>query len=508
MSANRRNFLTASIAGCTATAINARAFTVQPSPVVRIRQNALLLAADDPIFHQYANAVRLMHELDADDLRSWRKQAEIHPNHCAHGTDHFLPWHRHYLNQFEKICGQLIGDASFALPYWDWSTAGGKIPDAFFEMDELKVTFWNEIGTGAFPNWGAVNSRGVRGMIKGQRAQDDPVRGDHFTAERINLIKNSPDYSLLWQQLEGSPHNTGHVIVGLVPGPPPLGHMIDGLSPLDPLFWLHHCNIDRIWAEWQLAGNSTPPFGTTYDDHFCDAHGNSIDVEADVAIDFEAMGFNYDTVARFGGPREFLAITGVEASTALMASAVAPVQERTLGSAQVSRPIPLNAPFSQELSIRQLASTLAETQVVRVNALPPLTSKNVPDEVGPEAVAGFGSTRQLRRHVFAVIRNARATSEAPPSVSVFLNCPYLTVDTPYTDPHYAGGFSFFGHIGQEHENHDHLGRDFIVDITDALERLGAANAENLRVQLVPVVSGETAQPQASVIADAISIVAY
>jgi hypothetical protein len=23
------------------------------------------------------------------------------------------------------------------------------------------------------------------------------------------------------------------------------------ISPMDPMFWLHHANIDRIWDEWQ-----------------------------------------------------------------------------------------------------------------------------------------------------------------------------------------------------------------------------------------------------------------
>jgi hypothetical protein len=27
--------------------------------------------------------------------------------------------------------------------------------------------------------------------------------------------------------------------------------MVDMSSPNDPVFWLHHCNIDRLWAEWQ-----------------------------------------------------------------------------------------------------------------------------------------------------------------------------------------------------------------------------------------------------------------
>ena len=45
---------------------------------------------------------------------------------------------------------------------------------------------------------------------------------------------------------EGGPHNGVHGVIGSFGGP-----MGDYMSPLDPIFWLHHCNVDRIWAAWQ-----------------------------------------------------------------------------------------------------------------------------------------------------------------------------------------------------------------------------------------------------------------
>ena len=29
------------------------------------------------------------------------------------------------------------------------------------------------------------------------------------------------------------------------------GQMATERSPADPLFWLHHANVDRLWARWQ-----------------------------------------------------------------------------------------------------------------------------------------------------------------------------------------------------------------------------------------------------------------
>ena len=54
----------------------------------------------------------------------------------------------------------------------------------------------------------------------------------------------------LRQPLESNPHNQVHVDVG---GDSPDGRiwglMSDpGLAALDPIFYMHHSNIDRMWA--------------------------------------------------------------------------------------------------------------------------------------------------------------------------------------------------------------------------------------------------------------------
>ncbi|MFM7519145.1 MAG: tyrosinase family protein [Planctomycetota bacterium] len=444
-----------------------------------------------------------MHELPPCDRRSWRRQAEIHPNHCAHGTNLFLPWHRHYITQFEKICGELIGDRSFALPYWDWTHQGGRIPDAFYDFDELDVAFWNDDGVGNFPmNWGRVDSRGTRAMVKGQRLQDDPVRGGNFTATRISRIKRASRFDVFMSQLEGTPHNSGHVVVGGSDG-----HMSSGLSPLDPLFWLHHCNVDRLWAEWQVAGNRTPRFSTNFNGQFCDTNGNPLALVADAALNFEQLGFTYDTMAAFGGPAALVALARVPSERAFAAADTGDAEERRLGAIDVTARLPVNSPTSFSIPVKQLAETLAETQDVASADLPSVAAMRAFRGAPEEALAGFGRPRPVRRRVYAVIRNAQADSTASPAVNVFLNCPYLTAETPYTDSHFAGSFSFFGsHSGDHHGGtQDHrANNDMWIDITDTIERLGAADGADLRVQLVPVVSGDGAA--AAVRAESIRIV--
>jgi tyrosinase len=73
-----------------------------------------------------------------EDRRNYNNQALIHQNHCQHGWERFLPWHRAYLYEFEQNLQDF--DASLTLPYWDWTMPhyapetpeqGGIIPKSF-----------------------------------------------------------------------------------------------------------------------------------------------------------------------------------------------------------------------------------------------------------------------------------------------------------------------------------------------------------------------------------------
>jgi tyrosinase len=54
-----------------------------------------------------------------EDRRSFNNQALIHQNHCQHGWERFLTWHRAYLYEFEQNLQDF--DPNVTLPYWDWT---------------------------------------------------------------------------------------------------------------------------------------------------------------------------------------------------------------------------------------------------------------------------------------------------------------------------------------------------------------------------------------------------
>ncbi len=436
----------------------------------RLRRDVQSLDLSDPFFSKYADAVGKMHDLPASDPRNWRNQALIHINHCPHGKQTFVHWHRHYILNFELICGALIGDPNFALPYWNWSAKNGTIPDPFFDIDKLNVQFWNDPSNAQSNNWGPdqVTTAGTRALSKGQGLQDDPDAGQFFTPDFIDGIKQSTRFPIFTGQLEGSPHNNAHVITGGSDG-----HMGNGMSPLDPIFWLHHCNIDRIWAEWQTARNTTPGFNLNYDNQFVDGSGQPVSASSASALDFAAMNYNYDTLS---GPvvatevsRLGRAFAGRPASVSLPPAALA--EPAVLGVDANARTVKIATATSFSVKAQELRPNLFRERAFMATKAPTV----------PRVAMGTGK-------IFARLSEVAAPASTVPLIcKVFVNSPDLQPTTRSDDPLCAGSFSFFGGHG---EAHGHL--EYYVDISGPLHVLfrdGTIDPEQVNIQLMAVGRG-------------------
>ncbi|MEI2384153.1 tyrosinase family protein [Breoghania sp. JC706] len=470
ISLHRRSFLLAG-AGAGALAMASRlgitrAHAANDGPL-RVRRNISTMKPDDPYFADYAEAVKAMHELSQEeDTRSWRQQSLIHINHCPHGRPDFAAWHRQYLVYFERICGALIGKPEFALGYWDWTTNSGRLPGAFFAAGPLNVTFWNDPSDAQSDNWGPyeVTTVGTRNLTPTFGLQDDPVRGGAFTAQTISSIQRIPAFSPYQTALEGTPHNSGHVVTGT-----PNGHMIDGMSPLDPAFWMHHGNVDRLWAEWQAAGNTTPSQPQVYNDQFYDTDGKPVaNVTAQSGVDFRSLGYTYDTLtdmamrevsSTFQLPEE-------KNQSALSGIAAPRLEPDVLSTVSADETARLNVAVDIPVAVPELVSVLFRSRTYR-------------------PTFGFGEKRlavesgRIYARLVDVEPNAAATKLL---TNVFVNCPYLSPQTPYSDANYAGSFAFFGMA---------MPRTFVIDITDPIRTQagqGRISTDNIKVQLMPVAS--------------------
>lgn len=140
------------------------------------------------------------------------------------GFERFLPWHRLYLAKLGEAL-RAIDEEAF-IPYWKW-TVDREIPDWL-------QSFTPSVTTASVIN--VTRSPGTHPLA--------PALPDQQSIDNIMGLDDWLDFR---RQLEGVPfgaHNQVHVWVGGTMSQVPV-------APADPLFWLHHCEIDRLWHEWQ-----------------------------------------------------------------------------------------------------------------------------------------------------------------------------------------------------------------------------------------------------------------
>lgn len=173
----------------------------------------------------------------------------------------FLPWHRYYMKTHETILQQECNYTG-AQPYWDEmrdADASYNISDSVvFDPD---TGFGGEGGDcvtdGPFVNltlhltaaWGNVSSS----SFCLSRSFNNNI-WQNANSTNTNPCLESANYTEAASCFPSNPHTAGHGGVG--------GTMLDvSGSPGDPLFFLHHTNLDRLWWKWQQAS----PENRTYD---------------------------------------------------------------------------------------------------------------------------------------------------------------------------------------------------------------------------------------------------
>ncbi|MCC2955014.1 tyrosinase family protein [Massilia sp. IC2-477] len=184
-----------------------------------------------PRYDSLLKAVRLMKaNTNAADPNSWAYWTSIHLNKCPHSIPYFLAWHRGYLYHFERRLRTVSGDSLLVLPYWDYYSYPN-LPAEFTNPNNANPLFVARINT---------NVRPVLTMAP-------------FAPTVLNFQRGT---SNAFETLcEDAPHNPVHDLIG--------GVMATMESPIDPIFWLHHANIDRLWVAWVSAGGGRKMPATT-----------------------------------------------------------------------------------------------------------------------------------------------------------------------------------------------------------------------------------------------------
>ena len=477
---NRRDLLKGIAVG---TSTLATAVTPALSQALKVRPN--LANAPTTLITALRRGVAAMQARPVNDPRSWRYWANVHGTtaaqnpagtwrQCQHGSFFFLPWHRMFLFYFEKVLRASSGDPNFALPYWNW-TANRAMPLPFRSPANPTT---NRLFV-ASPNRGAgINAGGLLPSFDVSFASafsftnfTGPSGSFSFGGRRVSgFLHSGQEHG----ELESSPHDVIHDDIGAG------GWMSDpDQAARDPIFYMHHCNIDRLWKRWLARGGGrmNPTNNATWMNQtfrFFDHDANAV-VNVPVRNFLDTVGqlqYRYDDdpvppVAVAGAP-------GAEGAPAAIAAAAAGSGETTEGESAPAAPNPeplAGSPEGIRLGQERISVPLAPASPEQAERLRSLA----PGPAGAPTAPAPRAEPQASGRI--ILRLSGITFDRPPGTpyQIYLNLP----DGQEPDPHsiyFAGVLAFFALKPTQHEpGRDESGGGIrMLDITDLVARQTAA----------------------------------
>lgn len=417
---------------------------------------------------------------------------------CQHGSWYFLPWHRGYLLALEKNVRQAIvdagGPADWALPYWNYFKSGqSALPKAF------ATPKWpdgaNDNPLFVRPRYGPNGDGKV--VLPVQLLDLDALNDPDFTG----VAGGSPGFGGLdtgfhhgggvHGALETNPHDYVHGLVGgarnndrQFPG----AMSIPASAALDPIFWLHHANIDRLWSSWlrpptthanptDTAWKRGPtrsgerkfqlplPDGTTWTYSPADM------------VDTATLGYQYDDLTPAGssrrrvtpGPQGAGTVVGMAAAGAAPEGGAVATSRRDVELVGASAPSLAVSGADASTDVRMDPGGRGKVMAARgLAAAQPAAGE--PDRV------------------FLNLENVRGKNDAT-SFSVYVGVPAGADVADYPN-RLAGKVALFGVRAASDPDGDHAGQGltYVFDITRIADELHAENGldvDDLPVRIVP-----------------------
>jgi tyrosinase len=425
---------------------------------------------------QLRKAVETLQTRPFTDASSWYNMAGIHEinesepdvqkvppairalwHQCHRDESLFFLWHRAYVWSMEKLMQAAIGDMKFRLPYWDWY-ADPSLPAIFRDefIDPAKKV--------KNPLYVANRNNGVN---SGARIWNPAIVTD-FSEDSFFDFQNS---------LNRSEHGTIHMAIGR--GRMNMGHPTTAAR--DPIFWLHHANIDRLLPVWvkTSASHKAPDTFVGWDPkiyRFPKPGGGletptiqQLALNSAGAIDYSYENTDAPKLARPPVPARPNAITASQGKLGLMANGIT--------SLSAKKSIKIGAGGTVDLPVAS-----ANRDKIRLMASGDKSS---------------GIT------AMAIVMEGVSAAEIPQgllSYRVFLNLP-SAADTGKTkfENHYLGSIDLFSLGGHEHGAKPSRIRFPVLKVlANQLKGFGFT-PNQLSVSLVPVLAPEASPPATAVL---------
>ncbi len=450
---SRRSLVMAGAAVSAMPFLRGRAFAASP-PLVRYNAAS---AEGRAMLKKFAAALKLMSARPMADPLSWTFQwfthyvrgdsskdkelAKLPPasrafaaevwNTCqAHGGNHledcFLPWHRMFVFYFERIVRAVLNDASFTMPYWNYTNPAHRVLPAAFR----------EPAGDSNPLYRMHRKPSVNLGHPLDERQGMPSPLEPTCRQQQTYLASGGTRQGFCLNLDSGLHASVHVLVGDRQG---MGDIQWAAN--DPVFWLHHSNIDRLWASWNAGGHGNPD-GDRWRNRefaFADEKGARVSARVGDFADIAALGYAYDRLE----PVPF-AIAEAQPGAAAPAyagrvgaappGAAAPPAEKAIAPAapvsnmvaSASGPVAIGAlPEQVALNLPQTVLTAPGAGATGASppeqAAPPRVGAARPKAAAPPPVAAAPPPPAPSAHIYLVIRNLQARAQPGVLYAVFLN---------------------------------------------------------------------------------------
>ncbi|WPQ61240.1 tyrosinase family protein [Chitinophaga sancti] len=171
-----------------------------------------------------------------------------------HGRASFLPWHRMFLLDLERSLQEI--NPAVTLPYWDFQ----KKAENVFHPDFMGISDHGTVGQLQFGDLNPLNEWRIGTLPKLARVPHprfDTAHDKALVEDKEQTLGRGPGFDMFCL-MEGDPHGYAHTSFI---APSPLRR--PGTAPQDPLFFMLHANVDRLWAEWQMTDTTNLLFDGT-----------------------------------------------------------------------------------------------------------------------------------------------------------------------------------------------------------------------------------------------------
>jgi hypothetical protein len=348
---------------------------------------------------------------------------------CQHYSDLFFPWHRMYLYYFERILRAASGDPNLTLPYWNYeSSTEQTLPTAYTTpanpcsqvvtstMFGLVFQLGNPSATpGCNPLYLPMRTMTAGVAINSTDTDDSTAMADiNFEPGPGGFGGGTPPaaechFDTAQGDLEYSPHDLVHGGVGGIMNYP-------DQSANDPVFFLHHTEIDHLWKRWiaEGGGRTDPTTDTAWMNQsfsFYDETGNVVTLSVkDVLDTVTQLDYRYDDDPPAGGDGGKSGRRMGEPAPGAQQAAAAPVES-----------LPVTAPKGAELDIKNTRE---------------------PIDIPAETAARIRQALDGQRHILLALHFDHVKSKGGVVYEIYANLP--DGQTPARDSiYYAGNLGFF-----------------------------------------------------------------